>query len=95
VRVFTHRALLQFAARRPEAAEPPDFWYRIAKRARWSHLAGVRKVFPHADSVAKWTVFNVKGNKYRLVTEINYAKGFVFVRDFLTHAEYDRGAWKK
>ena len=52
-------------------------------------------MFPHADSVGKWTVFNVKGNKYRLITEINYAKQFVFVRHFLTHSEYDKGAWKR
>jgi len=95
LRIFAHKILLQFAVQHREAAEQLDFWYRITRRARWNNLVEVRKMFPHADSVGKWTVFNVKGNKYRLITEINYAKQFVFVRHFLTHAEYDKGAWKR
>ena len=95
MRIFAHKTLLQFAVQHREAAEQLDFWYRITKRERWNNLVEVRKVFPHADSVGKWTVFNVKGNKYRLITEINYAKQFVFGRYFLTHSEYDKGAWTR
>jgi mRNA interferase HigB len=54
----------------------------------------VRKTFSSADAVGKWTVFNVKGNRYRLITEINYAFGRIHIRHVLTHAEYDRGIWK-
>ena len=95
MRIFAHQTLLQFATRHPDAAEQLEFWYRNAKREKWSHLTQVRTMFPHADAVGKKAVFNVKGNKYRLITEINYEKQFVFVRNFLTHAEYDKGDWKK
>lgn len=95
MRVFAHKTLLHFAARHPDAAEQLDFWYRIAKREKWNNLVEVRKMFPHADAVGRFTVFNVKGTKYRLITEINYAKQLIFVRYFLTHAEYDRGDWKR
>ena len=50
--------------------------------------------FPSADYVPPFTVFNVKGNKYRLVTLIDYAERVVVVRDVLTHAAYSKGKWK-
>lgn len=71
-----------------------DGWFRIAKRASWRSLADVRKTLASADVVEKWTVFNIKGNRYRLITEINYRFQRVYVRHVLTHAEYDRGKWK-
>jgi len=45
--------------------------------------------------VGRYTVFNIKGNSFRLIAEINYSSGRVFVRDVLTHAEYDNEKWKK
>jgi mRNA interferase HigB len=45
--------------------------------------------------VGKFTVFNIKGNAYRLITEINYHTGTIFLRHVLTHAEYSKGAWKE
>ncbi len=55
----------------------------------------VRRELPTADAVEQFTVFNIKGNEYRLITEINYRTGRVFVRHVLTHAEYSKGGWKK
>ena len=67
----------------------------IAKKARWRNLMEVRKTFSSADAIGKWMVFNIKGNQYRLVTEINYASSRIYVRHVLTHSEYDRGGWKQ
>ena len=53
-----------------------------------------RNDFPHADPVDEFTVFNIGGNKYRLVTAINYQYQMVYIRHILTHAEYSRGKWK-
>ncbi|MGO9274973.1 MAG: type II toxin-antitoxin system HigB family toxin [Terriglobia bacterium] len=55
----------------------------------------VQQTWSSAEAVGKHTVFNIKGNAYRLVAEIDYRKGRVFVRHVLTHAEYDRGKWKE
>ena len=55
----------------------------------------VRRVFPTADAVHKFTVFNIKGKLYRLITEINYRTGRIFLRHVLTHAEYSKGGWGK
>ncbi len=54
----------------------------------------VRLTFPTADAVGRFTIFNIKGNAYRLITEINYRTERIFLRHVLTHAEYDKGAWK-
>ena len=54
----------------------------------------MRRVYPHADYVAGLTVFNVKGNDYRLIAKIEYRWQKVFVKAVLTHAEYDKGGWR-
>lgn len=92
--VISRRKLLEAAERHGDLNAPLDIWYRIARRAEWKNLAEVRKTFPSADAIGKYTVFNIKGNAYRLITEINYRTGRIFLRHVLTHADYDRGGWK-
>jgi len=65
----------------------------------WHSLDDVRKAYPSADGVKLKTrlvvtVFNVKGNEYRLLTSIDYDAGIVEAMDVLTHAEYDKESWK-
>lgn len=78
-----------------DLAAPLDVWYRIAKKAEWNSLAEVRQTFPSADAVGKYTVFNVKGNSYRLIVEFNYRSRRVFIRHVLSLTEYDKGGWKQ
>jgi mRNA interferase HigB len=92
--VISRRKLKEAATRHGDLEGPLDAWFRIAKKATWRNLAEVRKTFSSRDSVSKWTVFNIKGNQYRLITEINYVFGRIYIRHVLTHAEYDRGSWK-
>jgi mRNA interferase HigB len=92
--VISRKKLLEAAERHSDAGVPLDVWYRIAKRAEWKNLMDVRRAFPTADAVGKFTVFNIKGNAYRLISEINYQTGKIFLRQVLTHAEYSKGAWK-
>ena len=63
-------------------------------QATWRNFADVRTVFPSADQVGKFTVFDIGGNKFRLIAVIHFNRGKVFVRHVLTHQEYDRGQWK-
>ena len=93
--VISRKKLLKAAEEHADLAGPLDIWYRIAKRAEWKSLMEVRAVFPAADAVEKFTVFNIKGNAYRLITEINYRTGRIFLRHVVTHAEYDKEDWKK
>ncbi len=93
--VISRKKLLQAASVHSELAGPLDAWYRIAKRARWSSLMEMRRVFPSADAVGKFTVFNIKGNAFRLIAEINYHTRKIFLRHVLTHAEYSKEGWKE
>jgi mRNA interferase HigB len=76
-----------------------DGWYRAAKSAQWKNLEEIRQTYAHADGVPVgdkvYTVFNVKGNHFRLITEIFYEDQTILVRHVSTHAEYDKGNWKK
>ncbi|HKW64788.1 MAG TPA: type II toxin-antitoxin system HigB family toxin [Candidatus Acidoferrum sp.] len=93
--VISRKKLLEAAEKHTELGAPLDVWYRIAKKAEWKNLMEVRRELPTADAVEEFTVFNIKGNAYRLIAEINYRTGRIFLRHVLTHAEYSKGAWKK
>lgn len=93
--VISRKKLLEAAESHGDLSEPLDVWYRIAKKERWGNLMEVRRNFPTADAVGRFTVFNIKGNSYRLITEINYRTGRVFLRDVLTHAEYSKEDWNE
>ena len=93
--VISRKMLLVAAKRHADVGGSLDVWYRVAKKAEWKNLTEVRRAFPTADSVEKFTVFNIKGHSYRLITEINYQTRRIFLRHVLTHAEYSKGGWKK
>lgn len=92
--VISRKRLLEAAASHAGLGHPLDAWYRIAKSATWRSLAEVRKVFPSADPVGGFTVFNIKGSAFRLVTEINYSGRRGYIRHLLTHRAYDKEGWK-
>ncbi|MGA8835088.1 MAG: type II toxin-antitoxin system HigB family toxin [Candidatus Sulfotelmatobacter sp.] len=70
-------------------------WHKVASAASWRSLAELRKVYPSADFIDPYTVFNIKGNAYRLIVKIEYRWQMIFVKHLLTHAEYDRKDWQK
>ncbi len=91
--VISRKKLMEAAERHRDLAGPLDVWYRIAKKADWRSLTDVRRVFPTADAVGRFTIFSIKGNAYRLIAEINYRTQNIFLRHVLTHAEYSKGNW--
>lgn len=64
------------------------------KSKDFGSLVELRKTFGSADYVRPHTVFDIGGNKYRLIAVIDYGLGLVSIVDILTHAEYDRGRWR-
>jgi mRNA interferase HigB len=69
-------------------------WYTTIKKVEWQSLEEVRQVYRDAEAVGNLTVFNIKGNEYRLIVGINYEDKVIYYKKFLTHAEYDKGKWK-
>jgi len=93
--IITRKRLLDFAKRHPECKSSLESWYRIIKHSKFNTFAELRKVFPSADQIGKFTVFNIGGNKARLIVAIHYNTQRVYIRHVLTHAEYDRDKWKE
>ncbi len=92
--IITKKRLQEFWKEHPLAEKPLINWYRQVKKAKWKNLVEVRADFPHADLVGICTVFNIGGNKYRLITKIYYPAKKVLIRFVLTHREYDDKKFK-
>lgn len=93
--MITHRRLRDFAALHPDAAGALDAWYRETKAARWASPEEMKERYPKASILGgRRVVFDIGGNKYRLVAKVRWAtdrsKGKLFVRFIGTHTEYDR-----
>lgn len=95
MRVISRRALLEFSRQHAGSNVALDAWYRIARVANWSNLVEVQQTFASAEAVGDLTIFNIKGNTYRLIARIHYRLKILYIRAVLTHADYDKGAWKK
>jgi len=93
--VITRKRLNEFADEHPEARTALAHWYTSVKRTNFSSLPEVKVMFPTADRVGKLTVFNVGGNKVRVIAAIHYNRKRIYIRAVLTHEEYDRGRWKE
>ncbi len=95
MRIITRKRLNDFAEKHPDAKSALQHWYKLAKRKDFKSFVELREAFASADQVGKLTVFNVGGNKVRLVAAIHYNRRMIFIRDVLTHREYDEGNWKE
>ena len=92
--VISKKKLRGFWAKHPRAKAALEAWYQIARTAEWESFADVRQTFNTADQVGRFTVFDIGGNKFRLIAVIHFNRDKVFIRHVLTHAEYDEGKWK-
>ena len=88
------RNLRNDAAKYPDVKDIINKWDQIVQKAEWQNLEDVRKIYRDAEAVGNFTVFNIKGNEYRLIVGINYQKQTVYYKYFLTHPEYDKDKWK-
>ena len=93
--IITRKRLLEFSEKYTDAEGSLDRWYRIVKHTDFHSFTDLRKTFPQADQVGGFTVFNISGNKYRLISYIVYDRKKLYIRDILTHPEYDKGKWKE
>jgi mRNA interferase HigB len=95
VHVISRKKLKEAALIHRDAEAALQAWFKVAESATWQSLNEVRKTYASADSVGKFTVFNIKGNKYRLIVKIEYTYQKIFIKHVLTHAEYDKEEWKQ
>lgn len=93
--VISEKKLRDFWKKYPAAEKPLRAWHRVAEHAVWESFSDVREVYSSADQVGRCTVFNIGGNKFRLVVVIHFNRGKLYIRHVMTHREYDKGAWKE
>ena len=94
MRVISRRRLREFWLVHPDAESPLRTWFKVVNETTWNSFPELRQTYPSADQVGRLVVFNVGGNRYRLVARVDYQWQKLFVRAVMTHAEYSKGGWK-
>jgi mRNA interferase HigB len=92
--IISRKALRKFWEDHPESQSPLSRWYTIVRKTDFKDFNALRATFPSADWVEGLVVFNIGGNKYRLIAAVHFNRGRVYIRHVLPHEEYDQGAWK-
>jgi len=92
--IISRKALREFWERYPESQSPLSRWYTIIRKTDFKDFNELTRTFPSADWVEGLIVFNLGGNRYRLIAAIHFNRGRIYIRHVLTHADYDQGAWK-
>jgi mRNA interferase HigB len=93
--IITRKRLNEFAAKYPETKTALIHWYKIVWQNDFDSFDNLRQVLPSADRVGKLTVFNIGGNKVRLIAAIHYNRKKIYIRAILIHKEYDLDKWKE
>ena len=93
--VIAKPALVAFWNRYPDAEAPLSAWYTLMRLNEFTSFAQLKVTFNSVDHVDGLTVFDIGGDKYRLIAAVHYNRRKVYIRNVLTHAEYDRGTWKR
>ncbi len=86
--------LIAFGEKHPPARNPLNRWTEVVEEAAWKSPIEMKQSFGSADIIGRQTVFNIGGNKYRLIAVIEYVLQIMLVQEVLTHADYDKGGWK-
>ena len=93
--VISLKRIREFFTTHRDAESSLIAWYNTTKKANWHSLAELKQVYPSADLVGRYVVFNIRGNKYRLISRVIYRSQTIFVIAVMTHQEYDLGKWKE
>ena len=92
--IISRKTLRQFWQKYPDSKTALIRWFKLINLASFQTFAELRLVFPSADLVGDLIVFNICGNKYRLIASIHFNRQKVYIRYILTHSEYDKDKWK-
>jgi mRNA interferase HigB len=95
MRIISKKPLREFWQRHPESRPMLEEWFHKAGNLNVNSFPSLRQAFGFADYVDGFTLFDVGGNRYRIAAVIHYDKQRMYVRQVMTHAEYDRNVWRK
>lgn len=92
--IISRKTLKDFWEKYPDSEGPLKTWFKIVKSTKYRSLNHLKETFPQADLVDNKIIFNIGGNKYRLMTIIHFKYSKIYIRYVMTHGEYDKGGWK-
>lgn len=92
--IITQKRIWQAKEKHHDSINALDGWYRIIKKNHFNSFAHIKKSFKSVDKVGELYVFNIGGNKLRLIANIHFHRQKVYIRHILTHIEYDKNDWK-
>jgi mRNA interferase HigB len=93
--IITRKRLNNFAVLYPAVKTALQHWYRVMKSNNFDSFNQLKQLFPSADQIGKLTVFNIGGNKVRLIAAIHYNTHKIYIRAILTHHDYNKDKWKE
>lgn len=94
MRIISEKKLRRFWEKHKEAEPPMRAWIKIVRKQIWNDFTDVRKTFNHTDIYGSCTIFDVGGNKYRIIAKTAYGIKVIYIRYVLTHTEYDERKWQ-
>jgi mRNA interferase HigB len=94
MRIISRKALREYWERHPASEEVLSDWYNKIRKLEPLGFVELRETFSSADRVGDCVVFDVGGNKYRVIAHVDYDIQILWIRFVLSHPEYDRGKWK-
>ncbi len=92
--LISRKALREFWEQHPDSQSSLIHWANAMEKNDFNSFAQLKRAMPTADLVGDLIVFNIGGNKYRLIASIHFNRGKVYVRHIFTHRDYDKGTWK-
>jgi mRNA interferase HigB len=95
MRIISKNAIKKFWGKHSGAEQSLLSWHKIAKSCTWNDFSDVRKTFRNTDVYRDCVIFDVGGNKYRVIAKIRYRTKRIYIRFVLTHSEYGKGSWKE
>ena len=90
MRVISNKRLVDFARVHPDASAALQVWRKIVEATSFAHFAALRSSFNAVDRIGDYYIFDIGGNKYRIVAAIHFNRQMLFVRHVFTHAQYER-----
>jgi mRNA interferase HigB len=94
VHIITQKNIWEAKEKYPESASALDCWYRIVKKNQYGSFSELKRSFNSVDKVGDYYIFNVGGNKLRLIVNIHFERQKIYIRQILNHTQYDKNTWK-
>ena len=92
--IITKRRISEARRKYADCATALDGWYKLISKNRFDSFAGLKRIFNAVDKVGNLYIFDIGGNKLRLIASIHFNRQKLYIRHIITHKEYDKGKWR-